>query len=63
LGVAALADRPQPDAIAHPVVAGLDYMAGEGWSSTAANEHSKRDHLDPFVQRVCEWWTAVPPKR
>ena len=44
------------------VMSGLDYMAGEGYSAALATRQSESVRLVPFVERVREWWNAVPPQ-
>jgi hypothetical protein len=40
---------------------GLAYMAGEGFSASAAARESETSALLPAVRRIRSWWEAAPP--
>jgi hypothetical protein len=60
--LSALVNGPASDAVGQAVASGLGDMAAKGWSAAAAERHTQGDRLDPFVQRVHEWWKTVPPQ-
>ena len=60
--LSALVNRAESDSVAAAVMSGLDDMAGEGYGAALATRQSESPRLVPFVERVREWWNAVPPQ-
>ena len=58
--LSALVNHGDDDEVAAAVVQGLDYMAGEGYSTASAARYSQSDALDPFIARVRTWWDDAP---